>query len=202
MHIKQGLHRTWVRRFGGPKGHQGSVGNTGSSGSTGATGPKGDKGDTGNTGSVGPQGVPGSTGSTGTTGATGPQGIQGVIGLTGPTGSTGSTGSTGPSGATGAAGSNGNNGAAGATSLGTKTLAETAVIAIGAGFRYITVTGVAGAVVGDTLIAIPTTALATGYAVHDCICTVNGSVRCTISVPLIALGGNYSFVVKIVKLNV
>jgi len=150
-------------------------------------GVKGDKGDAGATGPAGPQGEQGLPG------AVGPTGLQGITGPKGDKGDTGSTGSQGIQGA------QGNTGPSGSTFIGNITVAETAVIAITAGFRTVTValTGVGSS---DKLIAVPTTALAAGYATHDAWPNAANQVSVRLSVPLIALGGTYSMTLAVYRL--
>lgn len=131
----------------------------------------------------------------GDAGAQGPQGPQGDIGpqgLMGPTGPKGDTGSQGPSGPTGPQGT---------TLVTSVNLAETATIAITAGFRTLSFI-VAGVAVGDVIQASPVAALPAGYAIHSAWVSPAGTVNIRLSVPLIALGGSYSIPVKIWKVAV
>lgn len=193
----------------GPTGSQGIQGGTGL---TGPVGPQGLKGDTGNAGSQGPIGLTGPTGSTGPTGATGPQGIQGPqgeIGLTGPQGGAGATGSTGPQGPTGLTGPKGDTGLQGpagtaatnpATFVGTVTVSETAVVAILAGVRKVTIT-VSGVTVGSNYLLFPISATPAGYALADVVATGANTLQVTITVPAIVLGGSYSIPCRLVKIS-
>lgn len=144
------------------------------------------------------QGLPGPEGPRGI------QGIQGVIGATGPTGATGASGSPGIQGERGVQGEQGVQGIRGVTgppgetgpnpliSLGTVTIAQTASIAIAAGIRAITITGVTGLLAGDTVILTPTAALPVGYGFHNAVATANGTLQVTLSGPLLAIGASYS----------
>lgn len=182
----------------GDKGDPGPAGIQGPAGSVGAQGPKGD---TGNTGPAGPKGDTGSQGVAGPTGATGPkgdtglQGQAGSAGATGPKGDTGSTGAVGPTGATGATGPSPK------VSLGTLTVTQTALVAITAGVRTLTFTGVTGSLAGDDLLLFPTSALPAGYAIHNVRCPTNGTVEVTMTGPLLALGASFSIPCRLVALR-
>jgi len=170
----------------GPKGDSvvGPQGLAGPKGDTGATGPQGPKGDTGATGPAGPVGATGATGLTGPTGPMGAQGIKGDTGLTG---------------ATGPAGSN----ATANTLLGTFTLSETAVVAIAAGTRRLTVTVPSGWGVntGQNLVAFPTSVPSSAYATHDVIATGPNTISVGLTTPLIAVMASYSITCRLVRIN-
>lgn len=171
----------------GPQGPQGIQGIPGVKGDQGIQGEKGDTGDQGPIGATGPQGATGSQGPTGATGATG---SQGPAGATGATGAAGATGSTGPS---------------PLVSLGTATLAETAVIAISAGFRTLTIIGITGLLTTDNVLLFPVVTagvgIPDGYAIHNTWCSANGTLKVRLSVPLIALGQNYSIPCRVIVLR-
>lgn len=202
----------------GPTGAAGTNGTNGADGATGPTGPKGDPGEDGIDGvngldgidgEQGPQGVAGNDGAKGDKGDrgdTGLQGIQGIQGLTGAKGDTGSTGSAGPKGDTGDQGPIGLTGAPGAaatnpaTLLGTVNVTETAVVAIAAGVRKVTVT-VSGVVVGGNYLLFPTGSTPAGYALADVVATGANTLQVTITVPLIVLGGSYTIPCRVVRIN-
>lgn len=115
---------------------------------------------------------------------TGPQGIQGIQG------SQGVAGNTGPS---------------PLVSLGTATLAETAIIAITAGFRTLTITGITGLLTMDNVLLFPVVTagvgIPDGYAIHNAWCSATGTLKVRLSVPLIALGQNYSIPCRVIVLR-
>lgn len=150
------------------------------------------KGDTGTQGPTGPSGPPGPTGAKGDTGATGPAGPKG------DTGNTGAQGATGPQGATGSTGATG---PTSKVALGTLTVAQTAIIAINAGVRTLTFTGVTGSLAGDDLLLFPANALPAGYAIHNVRCPTNGTVEVTMTAPLLAIGASFSIPCRLVALR-
>ena len=77
------------------------------------------------------------------------------------------------------------------------TIAESAVVAIAAGVRKVTITGVTGIVAGDRVMLSPIAATPAGYAIADVVATATGTLQVTLTVPLIALGGSYSIVCKV-----
>lgn len=145
------------------------------------------KGDTGATGARGPDGVAGPQGPKGDQGATGP---QGPVGAKGDTGSAGAKGDKGDKGDTGAAGGS-------ITVLPNITVAETALVAISAGVRKLTVP-CTGALVGDRLQVFPTAGSPAGYQFGDAYCLTAGQVVVTLNAPLLAIGASYSIVCKVV----
>lgn len=167
VHLRFRLPKNWP-------GIVGPQGPTGVTGAQGATGSQGIKGDAGAAGPQGPTGAPGTTGATGGVGAQGVQGIQGAQGLMGPSGPTGAMGPN-P-----------------LISLGTVTIAQTAVLAIAAGIRAITITGVTGLLAGDVVILTPTTSLPIGYGFHNAVAIADGTLQVTLSGPLLAIGASYS----------
>jgi len=154
-------------------------------------GPKGDKGDTG---SAGATGATGPAGAKGNTGATGPKGDTGSAGPAGSAGSKGDTGATGPKGDKGDPGTN----ATANTLVGTITLAESAVIALSAGVRKLTVP-LAGTVTGGNYLLFPAAATPAGYALHDAICSTAGQLTVSLTAPLLAIGQNYSIQCRVVR---
>lgn len=168
----------------------------GATGATGAQGPMGLQGPAGLTGAIGPTGADGMQGPTG---PTGPQGVKGDTGAIGPKGDkgdkgdTGNTGAQGPIGLTGVAG----------TVLGNITVSETALIAITAGARRVTVTTPAGYGVapGQNLIAFPLSVPNGLYAIHDVIPTAANTISVGVSAPLLAVGMSYSIQCRLVKIT-
>lgn len=124
----------------------------------------------------------------------GETGTQGVPGPKGDTGATGSTGATGPAGATGGVGPTG---PSALVKLGNITLSENAVIAINAGIRTITRTGITGLLKDDNVILVPTAALPAGYAIHNAVATANGTLQITLNAPLLAVGASYSITCRV-----
>ena len=141
----------------------------------------------------GPQGIPG------------PQGAKGDQGIQGPKGDTGSQGATGAQGPIGLTGATGSAGPSPLVSLGTATLAETAIIAITAGFRTLTLTGITGLLTTDNVLLFPVVTsgngIPDGYAIHNAWCSANGTLKVRLSVPLIALGQNYSIPCRVIVLR-
>ena len=169
-------------------------------------GPRGPKGDPG-TGSQGIQGIQGQTGSTGPKGDTGSAGPKGDTGSTGPKGDTGSQGATGatggvgPQGPIGLTGSTGPAGTPGNTLIGTATITETAVVAITAGVRKVTVS-VPGVVTTGNYLLFPTGVTPVGYSLGlDVVCTATNVLTVSITAPLLALGASYSIPCRVVKIN-
>lgn len=212
----------------GLKGDIGSQGIKGDTGLTGAQGIQGIKGDTGTQGSQGlqgPQGIKGDTGLTGPKGDTGNQGIQGPSGVTNVTGLivagsnvtiTGAGTSASPysiASSQMSAASSGNNGYMSAADkskldslpnsvaqlLGTVTVTETAVIALSAGVRKVTVTA-PGTVVGGNYLLFPIAVTPANYALADVVCVVNGQLQVSVTAPILALGATYSFTCRLVKI--
>lgn len=166
----------------GPQGEAGPVGADGPMGPTGANGLKGDAGEagpTGSTGAVGPKGDKGDKGDAG------PQGIQGIPGQTGAVGGVGPQGVTGSS---------------GATLVGTAMISETAVIALSAGTRKVTLSA-AGTVTTGNYLLFPVSATPANYGIIDCACVTNGQLQVTMTAPLLALGASYSIPVRVVRIN-
>jgi len=122
----------------------------------------------------------------------GPQGPKGDTGAQGPQGNPGATGSTG---ATGAAGPSSK------VSLGNITVTETAIVAISAGIRTLTFTGISGLLAGDDIVLFPINALPIGYAIHNSVATANGTLQVTLNAPLLAIGSSYSIVCKVVAIR-
>lgn len=167
----------------------------------------GPQGATGQTGSQGVQGVPGPQGIAGTAGSKGDKGDKGDVGAQGPGGTTGATGAQGPIGLTGATGAAGSNASVTSANvqaavgysivyLSNVTISETAVLAISAGVRKVTITGVTGIVAGDRVVLTPVSATPAGYALADVVATAANTLQVTLTVPLIALGASYSIVCK------
>lgn len=86
--------------------------------------------------------------------------------------------------------------------LGSITIAQTATVAISAGTRRMVVTIPAswGVIVGDPLIALPSTVLA-GYAVHDVVAVSATSLSIGITAPLLAIGASFTIPCRIARLN-
>lgn len=138
--------------------------------------------------------VAGPIGPQGPQGERGPQGDLGAAGPVGATGAAGAKGDKGDTGATGAAGTPGN------SLIGTVSIAETAVVAILAGVRKVTV-ACPGTVTTGNYIAFPVSATPAGYAINDAICATAGQITVTVNGPALALGASYSIPCRIVKVN-
>lgn len=182
------------RGVAGADGLQGLTGATGPQGPQGEPGIQGPKGDTGEKGDKGSTGDVGPKGDAGATGSQGPQGLKGDKGDKGDTGAQGTTGSTGASGIPGPQGPAGPNPL---ITLGNVTIAQTAAVAISAGVRTVTITGVTGLLAGDTVILTPTAALPVGYGFHNAVATANGTLQVTLTAPLLAIGASYSIQAKV-----
>lgn len=98
-------------------------------------------------------------------------------------------------------GAKGDTGPSAKVPLGTLTVAQIATIAINAGVRTISFTGVTGALAGDDLLLFPTSALPAGYAIHNVRCPVTGTVDVTMTAPLLAIGGSFSIPCRLVALR-
>ena len=101
----------------------------------------------------------------------------------------------------GAQGSSGTTGPAGASLIGALTIMQTAVVAIQAGVRSLSLT-VQGVAQGDALSIIPTAPLPPGYAIHNIVATGPNAVQVTMTAPLLALGASYSIPCKVYRINV
>ena len=83
-----------------------------------------------------------------------------------------------------------------AISLPDVTVAESAVVAISAGWRNITVT-CTGVATGDRIQINPTTAPA-GYAIGQAVATATNTLVIQVYAPLLAIGANYSILCKVI----
>ena len=92
-------------------------------------------------------------------------------------------------------------GPAAATLLGTATLIDRATIALSAGVRSVSVTGVPGLAAGDGIVLIPSASLPAGYAITSAVATAAGTLVVTLVAPLLAAGTSTSIAVKIYRLN-
>lgn len=138
-------------------------------------------------------------GQKGERGPAGPQGAKGDTGAQGPVGATGAqgnTGNTGPQGATGP------QGPAVQTLLGTFTLSESAVLAISAGTRRLTVSvpSAWGVAPGQNLICFPN-AIPAGYATHDVVATAANTISVGLTAPLLAIGASYTITCRLVRIG-
>lgn len=138
-------------------------------------------------------------GAKGDTGPAGPIGPQGERGLTGPQGPAGAKGDAGAAGPQGITGPQGPTGPAAQTLLGTVTIAETAVIAIGAGIRRVTLSTPAawGVKAGDDLVAFAVSIPSAAYSLHDVVVTGTNTISIGVSAPLLAVGAGYSITARI-----
>ncbi|MYZ41417.1 collagen-like protein [Schauerella aestuarii] len=199
-----GTEAEWLASLNGTDGKDGQPGQDGQqgvAGPVGPTGPKGEQGERGPQGPAGEQGIPGAVGAKGETGSIGATGAPGAAG---PKGDAGATGVQGPQGATGPQGIPGAKGDAGPSplvTLGNITVTQTATVAIAAGVRTLTFTGVSGLQAGDNVLLFPTSPLPAGVAIHSAIATANGTLQVTLTAPLLAIGGTYSIPCRVVVLR-
>lgn len=119
----------------------------------------------------------------------GPSGTQGIQGIQGPPGNNGTSGI------------NGTNGVNTTSNVlvGTITLTETAVVAIAAGVRKLTVS-LAGTVTTGNYLVFPASATPTGYALHDAICQTNGQITVSLTAPFLAVLASYSIPCRVVRI--
>jgi len=80
------------------------------------------------------------------------------------------------------------------------TIGETAVIAILAGVRKVTVS-VTGVAAGSNYLLFPISATPAGYAIADVVATAANTLQVTITVPAIALGQSYSIPCRVIRLS-
>ena len=120
-----------------------------------------------------------------------------LLNLKGPKGDKGDPGTNGTSGVNG---TNGTDAAALASLIGTITLSESALVAISAGVRKLTVS-IAGTLTTGNYLVFPTAATPTGYALHDSICSTNGQLTVSLTAPLLAIGASYSITCRVVRIN-
>jgi len=91
------------------------------------------------------------------------------------------------------------------TLVGTLTVSQTAVIAISAGWRKVTVTVSSGLglTTGTPIILVPSSSLTDGYTIAtNAYVASSTTVEVMLQAPLLAIGQSYSFVMKIIKLGV
>lgn len=86
------------------------------------------------------------------------------------------------------------------TLIGTATLSVTATAAIAVGVHDYAVP-LAGVMPGDTLELTPTAALPTGWAIHGAVVTAAGTMRVTVTTPLLAINTKVSIDLKVRRLN-
>lgn len=86
------------------------------------------------------------------------------------------------------------------TLIGTGAVAESAVVAISAGVRPVTVT-VPGVTVGNAYQVVATSAPPAGYALHDAFPSAPNTLKVNVSAPLLALGQNYSIPIRVYQLS-
>lgn len=84
--------------------------------------------------------------------------------------------------------------------VGSVTITETAIVALSAGVRKVTVSA-PGAVVGGNYLLFPTAATPANYALADTVCVVADQLQVSVTAPLLALGASYSFTCRLVKVN-
>lgn len=89
--------------------------------------------------------------------------------------------------------------------IGTVTIAQTAVIAISAGIRTITFTGLAGLLTTDNVLLFPVVTagvgIPDGYAIHNAWCSAAGTLKVALSAPLLAIGASYSIPCRVIVLR-
>lgn len=89
--------------------------------------------------------------------------------------------------------------------IGTVTIAQTAVIAIVAGIRTITFTGLTGLLTTDNVLLFPVVTagvgIPDGYAIHNAWCSAAGTLKVALSAPLLAIGASYSIPCRVIVLR-
>lgn len=105
----------------------------------------------------------------------------------------------------------GDTGPSSLVNIGTVNLGETALIAITAGFRTLTITqnttggALTGLLTTDNVLLFPVVSggngIPDGYAIHNAWCSVAGTLKVRLSVPLIALGNSYAIPCRVVVLR-
>lgn len=85
-------------------------------------------------------------------------------------------------------------------SLGTVTVTQTAVLALSAGIRSVTLT-VQGVLKDDDILLFPTAALPAGYAIHNVVATAANTIVVTFMAPLLALGASFTIACRVVALR-
>ncbi len=150
------------------------------------------------TGPAGPAGSAGATGAKGDTGSTPTLSIGTVSTLAAGSPATATLSGTGIAPVLNLGIPAGPQGPAAATSvvfLNNVTLAQTAVIAISAGPRQVTVA--TNCQVNDRLVMHPVAAMPAGYMLGDMVCSAAGTAQATLYAPLLAIGANYSIAVRV-----
>lgn len=92
-------------------------------------------------------------------------------------------------------------GPAAATLLGAAVLIDRATLALSAGVRTVTVTGVTGLAAGDAVVLVPTAIPPAGYAITSAIATATGTLVVTLVAPVLAAGTSTSIAVKVYRLT-
>lgn len=92
-------------------------------------------------------------------------------------------------------------GPSGKVALGTTTITQQAVVALSAGIRTVTLTGVAGVLKDDDILLFPTAALPAGYALHNAVATAAGTLVVTFTAPVLAIGASFSIGCRVVALR-
>lgn len=89
--------------------------------------------------------------------------------------------------------------------IGTVTIAQTAVIAIVAGIRTITFTGLTSLLTTDNVLLFPVVTagvgIPDGYAIHNAWCSAAGTLKVALSAPLLAIGASYSIPCRVIVLR-
>lgn len=89
--------------------------------------------------------------------------------------------------------------------IGTVTLAQTATVAISAGIRTITFTGLTGLLTTDNVLLFPVVTagvgIPDGYAIHNAWCSAAGTLKVALSAPLLAIGASYSIPCRVIVLR-
>lgn len=124
----------------------------------------------------------------------GPRGPKGDTGAAGIAGITGTQGPTGPAGAPATNP---------ATLLGTITISETAMVAITAGARRVTVATPSawGVSTGQNLLIFPVSVPSGAYATHDVIPTAANTLSVGVTAPLLMVNASYSIQCRLVRIN-
>jgi|GEM_PF-4409557 len=114
-------------------------------------------------------------------------------------GPAGKDGTNGRDGINGTNGTNGKDGAPGTVMIGTVEIVDRALVALALGLRTLTV-ACPGATVGQIIRADPTSAMPTGYAVHNAWVTAKDQIAIRFTGPALALGASNTLALAVSRM--